>query len=71
MNGLNLIKNIKEPSGSKKNIVYICTDLKRLPIIKETIDVLVDYSGSTNYNFNHKDFLLDSTIKYRKNNSKL
>ena len=71
MNGLNLIKNIIESSGSKKNIVYICTDFKRLPIKKETIDVLVDYSGSTNYNFDHKDFLLDSTIKYLKNNSKL
>jgi len=71
INGLNLIKNIIESSGSKKNIMYICTDFKRLPIKKEAIDVLVDYSGSTNYNFDHKDFLLDSMIKYLKNNSKL
>lgn len=69
INTLSLIKSIIESSDYKKKIIYICTDFNKLPIKERSIDILIDYSGSTNYNFDHKDFLLDSMIKYLKDNS--
>lgn len=71
INALKLIKNIIDNSDSKKKTVFICTDFKVLPIKEQTIDLLIDYSGSTNYSFKHKDFLLDSMVKYLKNDSRL
>lgn len=69
INVLKLIKSIIESSDNKKKIMYICTDFKRLPVKEGSVDILIDYSGSTNYNFDHRDFLLDSMTGYLKDKS--
>ena len=69
INVLRLIKSIIESSDSKRNIMYICADFKQLPIKEGSVDILVDWAGSTNYNFEHNDFLLEGITRYLKDNS--
>ena len=71
INALNLVKSILEASGNKKKILYVCADFLSIPIKKQSIDTLIDYVGTSNYGFNHKDFLLDNITKYLKDSAAL
>ncbi|WP_028857292.1 MerR family transcriptional regulator [Psychrilyobacter atlanticus] len=65
-----LKKNL-ENKGLKKNIIFICSDFKEMPIKTASIDILVDYLTSSNFSFRNKEFLMEKVDRYLKNNSSL
>lgn len=60
------LKNTLEKSNIKKNILFITSDFKEIPIRDHSIDVLIDYSGTSNYSFDYSTFLLDEMNHYTK-----
>ena len=60
------LKSLLERTGSKRNLLFICSDFLDIPISKHTVDIVIDHSGTSNYGFEHETFLLcevDSLIK--------
>jgi DNA-binding transcriptional MerR regulator/SAM-dependent methyltransferase len=49
-------------AGENLKILYLCCDFKAIPLQDHSIDYLIDATGSTNYAFDHCDFLLDSIM---------
>lgn len=60
------LKNILESTGTKKKILFICADFLEIPIKNESVDVLFDASGTSNYSFNHQEFLIERINHYMK-----
>ena len=65
------LKALIERSKSKKNIMFICTDFKYIPIRNDSIDLFLDYSGSSNYWFENNDFSIKDIMKYLKKDAYL
>lgn len=65
------IKELLESSGIDIPIQFICCDFANIPLKNHCIDVLVDSSGSSNYGFDHDDFLLDQVQNFVKADSSL
>lgn len=60
------LKKLLEDGGIEKNILFICSDFKRIPLKKESVDVVMDSFNSSCYAFSNTTFLLeeiDSLIK--------
>ncbi|MGG3562352.1 MerR family transcriptional regulator [Neobacillus rhizosphaerae] len=60
------LKSLLEKNGIKKNLLFICADFLDIPVGKQTVDLVVDHSGTSNYSFEHETFLLrevDALIK--------
>ena len=60
------LKSLIERSDLKKNIMFICTDFKYIPIKAKSIDLFLDYGGSSNYWFEQNDFSIKDILKYLK-----
>jgi DNA-binding transcriptional MerR regulator/SAM-dependent methyltransferase len=52
------LKSLLERSGSKKNLLFICSDFLDIPLSNQTVDIVIDHSGTSNYSFEHEAFLL-------------
>ncbi|WP_425449068.1 MerR family transcriptional regulator [Dethiothermospora halolimnae] len=65
------LKDILQKSSIEKNIIFICCDFLDMPIKDKSIDVVIDSTGTTNYSFTNKEFLLRLTDNYIKENSTL
>ncbi|MHC0036305.1 MerR family transcriptional regulator [Pseudoneobacillus sp. C159] len=52
------LKHLLERTGMKRNVLFICTDFKKIPIKDQTVDILLDIAGTSNYSFEHEEFLL-------------
>ncbi|KGR75644.1 MerR family transcriptional regulator [Ureibacillus sinduriensis] len=53
------LKGLLERTGIKKNILFICSDFSEIPIKKHSTDIIIDHAGTSNYSFEHTDFLLE------------
>ncbi|WP_353092500.1 MerR family transcriptional regulator [Tissierella praeacuta] len=60
------LKGILDFINCNKNIIFICSDFTEVPIENKSIDVLVDFSGSSNYGFENEQFLLNKIDNYIK-----
>jgi DNA-binding transcriptional MerR regulator/ubiquinone/menaquinone biosynthesis C-methylase UbiE len=53
-----ILKSLLERTKMKRNILFICADFREIPIPKQSIDIIIDHSGTSNYSFEHDEFLL-------------
>lgn len=65
------LKHMLERANCKRNILFICSDFLKMPLKYNIADVIYDISGSSNYGFEHENFLLRLMEKYMKENSYL
>lgn len=68
---LKWLKRIIERSQPKCSIIFLCTDFADLPLKEASIDLLLDISGSSNYAFEHANFLLEVVEPLLKTDVKL
>ncbi|MGH1042138.1 MerR family transcriptional regulator [Bacillus wiedmannii] len=58
LNKLLFLKDVLARRNPKRNILFICADFLNIPIQNQSVDVVIDHSGTSNYSFEHEDFLL-------------
>lgn len=68
---LRFLKGILEKADEKKGILFICCDFPRIPLKAASVDVLYDFSGTSNFSFEHKKFLPKLIERYLKPDSEL
>ncbi|MFZ7133348.1 MAG: MerR family transcriptional regulator [Eubacteriales bacterium] len=68
---LRFLKGILEKSEQRKNILFICCDFTRLPLMSNSVNVICDYSGTSNFCFEHSEFLLNAMKRYFKTDTVL
>ena len=56
-----LKESLSDVTGGK-NILFLCCDFKSIPLQPESVSAMIDATGSTNYAFDHEDFLLESLV---------
>lgn len=71
LNRHKFLKNMLERSDCRKNILFICSDFLSMPIKNEVADLTIDFTGTSNYSFEHEDFLLQHIMKFTKKDSYL
>lgn len=47
-----------EKAEKRKGILFICCDFPRIPLKTQSVDVLYDFIGTSNFSFEHREFLL-------------
>ena len=60
------LKRLLEMTGKKAKVIFITADLSEIPMKKDTVDLLVDFTGTSEYAFRNKEFLpeiLDCYLK--------
>lgn len=58
LNKLIFLKNVLARRNPKRNILFICADFLNIPIQNQSVDIVIDHSGTSNYSFEHENFLL-------------
>lgn len=65
------LRNIIAGYTPNKNIILMCCDFNEIPLIQNTVDLIIDGSGSSAYAFDNKEFLLSKIERYLKKSSVL
>jgi len=52
------LKKIIERNHPKCNVIFICADFAQIPLKSDSVDMLLDIAGTSNYAFEYTDFLL-------------
>lgn len=65
------LKKMLEASGIRKRIMFLCTDFTSMPIEDKVADILFDFSGTSNFSFKNKEFLINEVKRYIKEESPL
>ena len=60
------LKSILEMTGKKSNIIFITADLPELPLQNNLFDIMVDFTGTSVYSFQHEAFLPQQLDRYFK-----
>lgn len=68
---LHFLKGVFEKAERKKGILFICCDFSHIPLIKRSVDILYDFSGTSNFSFDHSEFLLKTIERYLKTDTAL
>jgi DNA-binding transcriptional MerR regulator len=58
------LKQLLEKSGKRKNILFICSDFLQIPIRDKAAELVLDITGTSNYSFEHEEFLLKPVLRY-------
>lgn len=58
LNKLIFLKDVLARRNPKRNILFICADFLNIPIQNRSVDIVIDHSGTSNYSFEHENFLL-------------
>ncbi len=53
-------------AGQEHKILFVCCDFKQIPLKEQSVDYMIDATGSTNYAFEHEDFLASTLIEHLK-----
>jgi len=59
LNRHKFLKSMLQKSENKKRIIFLCCDFLKMPIKENLVDVLIDFTGTSNYSFEHEEFLLE------------
>lgn len=51
------LKTILEGAAESRKIVLLCADFRALPLKADSFEILMDFTGSSNYSFDNDDFL--------------
>lgn len=73
-NNLNQLKKTKalmEKNGMAQNSIFIASEFENIPLKWETVDIILDIFGTTNYVFQEKEFLFSHIKPYLKHNGSL
>ncbi|MDD7795259.1 MerR family transcriptional regulator [Clostridium sp. 'White wine YQ'] len=60
------LKSILENLNYERNILFICCDFLDIPIKNKSVDIVMDISGTSNFSFENREFLLaliDNKVK--------
>lgn len=68
---LRFLKRILERAERKKGILFICCDFPHIPLKIRSVDVLYDFTGTSNFSFEHSDFLPKLIERFLKTDAEL
>lgn len=53
------LKSMLQKSKYPKKIIFLCCDFLKMPLKDNIVDMLIDFTGTSNYSFKHEEFLLN------------
>ncbi|MGH4137819.1 methyltransferase domain-containing protein [Clostridium sp.] len=66
LNRQKFLKSMLQKSEYNKRVIFLCCDFLKMPLKDNLVDVLIDFTGTSNYSFEHEEFLLNLIDKYLK-----
>ncbi|PRR81174.1 MerR family transcriptional regulator [Clostridium vincentii] len=59
LNRHKFLKSMLQKSEHNKRVIFLCCDFLKMPLKDNLVDVLIDFTGTSNYSFQHEEFLLN------------
>ena len=68
---LRFLKGILEKAEKRKGVLFICCDFPQIPLKARSVDVLYDFTGTSNFSFEHREFLPRLVERFLKTEAEL